>query len=85
MRGKPNYPKVAVGWFIVIQLRIKLEGYGGWSYLGNFLTEVGTVILQNRPIWDSSSIGRALQREGILLLNALDIGSSPVYLTSPIR
>ena len=30
---------------------------------------------------DSSSIGRALQREGILLLNAPDIGSSPIYST----
>ena len=31
---------------------------------------------------DSSSIGRALQHEGILLLNALDIGSRPVYLAT---
>ena len=34
------------------------------------------------PIRDSSLIGKALQREGILLLNALNIGSSPVYLAN---
>ena len=30
-------------------------------------------------LWDSSSVGRALQRERILLLNPLVAGSSPAY------
>ena len=55
-----------------------IKGQGGWSL------EVKQLFSQNHPIRDSSSIGRALQREGILLLNALDIGSSPVYPTSPV-
>ena len=37
--------------------------------------------LTKPPIRDSSSIGRALQREGILLLNTLGFGSSPNYPT----
>ena len=28
---------------------IPRKGYGGWSYLGNFLTEARTAISQNRP------------------------------------
>ena len=34
---------------VPVFVKASTEGHGGWSYLGNFLTEVKTVISRNHP------------------------------------